>query len=271
MPERVRRADAKDAIWGDEVAGFVTDKVYRSDPALSFVVSSLPAGAHFTFSDRAWPVSESCNLIYVLKGSFTALVPQTGEVRVAHPGEVIVVPPRIWHFGYNFSDETAEFIECLGPAQPGTPRKDLPKPTRPVAALATAAARCGSTSTAVATPSLPVGTAATAMRVIIGDKNPILGEILINHPLAAAIRLTLSAGHRSDLITLPQDAMCYCLDGQVQIQTIEAEHAFTALCADDAVYLPRGAQFRCLNPAASNGHILITLSGEMTEITTDAP
>lgn len=261
---RVRRAEATDAIWGDDIAGFVTDKVYRSDPALSFVVSSLPSGGHFTFSDRAWPVSESCNAIYVLKGSLTALVPQTGEVKTACPGDVIVVPPRVWHFGYNFSDVTAEFIECLGPAQPGTPRKDLPKPVPPFPEWEKVVAHGAKEASRTGESALIIGTAVSATRAIIGNKHPLLGEILVNHPLAAVLRLTIPAGRQSDLITLPHDTMCYCLDGTVQIQTTEPQPAFTALDADDALHLVRGTRFRCTNPGTTHSRLLVTLTGSMS-------
>lgn len=263
MLERVRRHEARDAIWGDDIAGFVADKVYRSDPALSFVVSSLPAGAHFTFSERAWPVSESCNLIYVLRGSFTALVPQTGEARTAHPGDVLVVPPRVWHFGYNFSDEAAEFIECLGPGQPGTPRKDLPKPATPFPSWDKAAL---AGTRAADAPALIAGAAATAMPAIIGDRNPLLGQILVNHPLAAALRLTLPAGRRSDAVTLPHDAMCYGLEGEVQLDSASPNSAFVTLGPDDAVYLPRRSRLCLANPGAGNAGLLLTLTGPLGEL-----
>ena len=126
----VRREDAEPATWGDAVSGTVADRVYGRGHAdgLYLCHSTIAVGAGFTLSETSWPVSLGWNAIHVLSGRFLAREPFTGMARAVLPGETLVVPPRVWHFGRSLGEDPLEMLEFIGPATPGARREALPRP-----------------------------------------------------------------------------------------------------------------------------------------------
>lgn len=128
----VRQSGARPAVWGDQVSGQVSDRVYgRPDPTgLYLCHSTLAAGKSFSMSAGAWPVSEGWNAIHVLRGRFQVLEPCTGECVEVGPGGTLIVPPRVWHFGQAGGTEPVEMLEFIGPPTPGLKREALEHPPR---------------------------------------------------------------------------------------------------------------------------------------------
>jgi mannose-6-phosphate isomerase-like protein (cupin superfamily) len=116
-PTLVRREDAVRFLWGDPKAHFVPDLIYGRGERVAGLIFKLAPGEYFRTSDTWRTVYDQDRYYYVVCGELTIQDPETGDVAVAKPGEVIYWRGARYHFGYNFNFEETLVLDWYAPQE----------------------------------------------------------------------------------------------------------------------------------------------------------
>src|SRR5579885_619831 len=114
-PTLIRRRDVGLQLWGDDESGEVPDAIYISNEKIHLMVFTLPPGRGFTHSSSFRTVFDADELYHVLEGELVMNNPETGEVRVARPGEAVFFRADTWHHGFSYSREETRVLEFIAP------------------------------------------------------------------------------------------------------------------------------------------------------------
>jgi quercetin dioxygenase-like cupin family protein len=106
-------------VWGDAVAGRVTDWIYVSSQKICQLVFGLPAGGAFRHSENYKTIFAADEVYVVLSGTLMLANPQHGEVQRLRPGEAAFFRRDTWHHGFSCGCEPLCVLEYFapGPAQ----------------------------------------------------------------------------------------------------------------------------------------------------------
>lgn len=102
-------------LWGDKIAGEVSDWIYVSSSKIHQLVFGLPPGGWFRHSADYRTIFAADEIYYVLSGVLALNNPETGEVHRAVPGEAVFFRRDTWHHGYNLSSEPLRVLELFAP------------------------------------------------------------------------------------------------------------------------------------------------------------
>jgi quercetin dioxygenase-like cupin family protein len=102
-------------IWGDPIAGEVTDWIYASTDNIHCLVFGLAPGREFRHSAEFRTVFGADEVLQVLRGTLVIANPETGEVLKAETGERVTFGPDTWHHGFAHGSEPLRVLELYAP------------------------------------------------------------------------------------------------------------------------------------------------------------
>jgi len=253
----VRAGDTSLLLWGDEKTGFVNDQFHAQSKQLILVTISMPPGRRFHHSETNKPVYTGHTGLYVLEGQYTVQYPDTGEVRVAEQGEILVLRGPQWHFGYNFSDRELRVLEtiCLVTAPGAVANPACPSPE---AGFDREAIRDFPATRSA--PRLEVVTRRSALNVIVGEQRQTLLRVLASTDKLTVAVFDLIGGQRTEAFNFSRDAALYVEKGRLNVR-IQAESVWEELCPGDAFFFPAGTIWEVFNHGANAASAHLSLAG----------
>jgi quercetin dioxygenase-like cupin family protein len=102
-------------IWGDTIAGEVTDWIYASTQNIHCLVFGLAPGQEFRHSTEFRTVFGADEVLEVLSGILVLANPETGEVQRVAAGERVTFGPDTWHHGFAHGTEPLRVLELYAP------------------------------------------------------------------------------------------------------------------------------------------------------------
>ncbi|HEY0104693.1 MAG TPA: hypothetical protein VGB91_01320 [Rhizomicrobium sp.] len=255
----VRRADAPQLVWGDDECGFVPDLLHVSCAQMDLLAFRLPPGGRYTASGTNRAVYRTDVAMYVLQGQFTVQLPESGEVAVVEAGELMLLPMRSFHFGYNFSDRELWVIEAIPKVPP------LPTPytgTFPVPGLGIDARGLKDfpRSRPEAQAKICVIGRSAACNVILGSDRKVLMRVLASCENVSVAVFDLLAGQRSETFRCEKDATLYVERGRLHVR-IAAEGLWDEMNPEDAFFLPAGCEWQVFNGGDKTASAHFALAG----------
>lgn len=246
-PTRIGLSDVPYVIWGDDESGFVNDLFYVLSTQMVLVTVTMPPGARFRSSDRFRAYFDTHECLYVLQGEYTCQDPETGEVRAARQGEMLFMPERRWHYGYNFGTEELRLLECIAPPTNQAALAHVPRPSA-IVGLDTAASTgwpgCDRTAS-----NLKVCTRSGALTAILGFEHPARAEILASTARVSFAVITLRPNSRTGEISFPHD-VCYHGDvGRFYVKCPSTGDYFMG-APGDVIFIPAGHKHMLFNHSA---------------------
>jgi oxalate decarboxylase/phosphoglucose isomerase-like protein (cupin superfamily) len=258
-PTLVRRSEVPYVIWGDAESGFVNDLFYVLSNQLVFVTVTLPPGGRFRSSDRFRPFFDTHECLYVLEGRYTCQDPETGEVRTAETGEMLFMPEKRWHYGYNFGEHDLHLLECIAPPTNAAALAHVPRPSALVGFDASALKDWPRQSEG-AVRKLRVCRRDEALGAVLGDGNPVLAEVFASTERVFFAMVTVPPNSRSDLIAFPSDVCYHGYTNSLQIE-VPGSGEYFGVGSRDVVYLPRGTTHRLFNHTSATSWVLLGGAG----------
>lgn len=264
-PTLVRANETSLLLWGDEQTGFVNDQFHAQSKQLVLVSISMPPGRRFHHSDTNKPVYTGHAGLYVLEGQYTVQFPDTGEVRVAEQGELLLLRGPQWHFGYNFSDRELRVLETISPlAAPGA-LDSLVCPSPEAGFDRRAIVDFPATRAAAR---LEVVTRRTALNIIVGEQHPLLLRVLASTDNLTVAVLDLIGGQRTDVFRFSRDATLYVEKGKIHVR-IQTDGVWEELNPGDAYFFPEGTSWEVFNHGAASAGAHLAIAGNFAQ--TSAP
>jgi mannose-6-phosphate isomerase-like protein (cupin superfamily) len=260
-PTVIRRRDVQLVLWGDDESGYVNDLFYVLSRQMVLTTICMPPGGSFAASDRYRPIYDTHEGLYVLEGQYTIQNPETGEVRVAEPGQMVLMREKQWHYGYNFSDGELRLLETIVPPASQAALAHVPRPRRAKGADVAALADWPRTRSA-ARADMDVIDEAGALNVLLGETRPVLARILASTPRLALATLELRAGQRSDRLMFGGDATLYVERARLHVR-VPAADAWEELFADDCFFLPAGTEHEIWNAGAERCRAILSVAGSL--------
>lgn len=112
---RIPYANATRHVWGDEMAGKVSDTTYLSTKHLTQLLFEMAPQKRFLHSENFKTIFAADELYFVVNGVLALANPATGEVVQAKRGEAIFFQRDTWHHGFNVSNERLRVVEYFAP------------------------------------------------------------------------------------------------------------------------------------------------------------
>jgi len=257
-PTLIPFAQAPRFLWGDAEAGFVSDWIYGSSPAIHMMTFELNIGGRFGNSPDFKTYYNCAETYHCLKGEFTFHCPETGEVHVLRRGDTLYFPPDTWHWGYNFGQETCHVLECLTPRteeaveayakqQPWLKEIRYALPAA-IGNFVPGGERKGERARLVR--------ASDYLFEIVGEKHPIrIGLVCSTEMLTVGI-VDLFPGQESEPISHPSDKVLYCLEGRANVYVPDARPNWWELNPGDGGFIPAKCRHAFFNSSDGMAKLL---------------
>lgn len=245
-PTKIARESVTQFLWGDEQSGLVADWIYASTDRVHMLVYGLPrdGACRHSPSHRTIFGADVCYL--VLEGTLALANPETGEVKVANPGELLFFRKDTWHHIFSKGETPLRVLEYFAPP-PSTGTSRAYAATRPYLKEARY-------ERADDVGALPSDDRHDTLRLISPTDSAwrLEGAMLVGllvsteHLHVAALRLRQS--ETSDVRRRGGDAVVYVTGGTLHVRsTYEGSTHWFELREGDAVYLPIGAEQQFFN------------------------
>jgi quercetin dioxygenase-like cupin family protein len=114
-PTKIAYDDVTRHLWGDPVAGEVSDWVYVSSDKIHQIVFGLPPRGWFKHSESSRTVFGADEIYYVIEGEMTLCNPETGEVHVVRQDEAAFFRKDTWHHAFNRGQKQLRVLEFMAP------------------------------------------------------------------------------------------------------------------------------------------------------------
>jgi quercetin dioxygenase-like cupin family protein len=248
---KVAYADAPYILWGDEDSGQVNDILNMVSDRIILAEIRLLPGTGFRASSRHKPIYDADVCIYVLQGEYTVLLPDTGIVRVARKGEVLLLRGPQWHFGHNFGSEETRCLETISPPSNAALFADAVCPS-PIMGFE---ASGGPDNRA-----LTVVRPAQAISAVIGTKNLLRLDVMVDDARVSLALVTVLSGQQSDPLQFTYAATFYVEHGSVAIDNL-TDGGSEWLNEGDAFFLPPETMWRLRNFSVSGAYGQIAVAG----------
>jgi quercetin dioxygenase-like cupin family protein len=260
-PTLILGRDALRFLWGDKEAGLVSDWIYGSSRNIHLMAFSLSTGQRFANSADFKTYYNAAETYYCLKGEFTFHCPETGEIQVLQQGDTLYIPPKTWHFGYNFGHEECRVLESLAPPIPEAVDQfaAAQEPLRNIALVQKEAI-----GNLVGKNTVPP-TRTTLIRSgeyfwhLHGNTNPVRVGLAVASNLLTTGFIELYPGQRSDTLTHPGDKIVYVTNGILNIRIWDSED-WWELGSDDTCFIPANCQYSLFNCGDSQVRLLFSVA-----------
>ena len=129
-PAHIPYRSVRRYVWGDPVAGEVSDWIYVSSERIHALVFGLPPHGAFRHSPDHRTVFAADELLYVLEGTMAIANPETGEVQRIETGESVFFRRDTWHHAFAHGAGPLRVLELFAPP-PATGSSGAYSRTRP--------------------------------------------------------------------------------------------------------------------------------------------
>ena len=254
-PTVIRRGDTAHHVWGDRIAGFVTDRVISSTQQLHVLEYELPPSGEFRHSELNQTVFGADVLYMVLSGSLLLANPETGEVVRSDAGEGRLFHRGTWHNGFNPSTtETVRVLEFFSPPPARGTASDFSRTQPPLDSVLyrdtrwsgrwpeARALQAASTSFADVSPR-------NALLSFRDDDPGHLIATLVDTQFLRVDHGTVRSGHVEDFVDADAESVLYVTEGELWVDVWAAGVGYQAtsvLLPGDAMFLPAGCSERLL-------------------------
>lgn len=252
-PTHIRYADVTRHLWGDPVAGEVSDWIYASTDKIHQLLFGLAPGGAFRHSDSARTIFAADEVLYVISGVMVLVNPQTGEVHPVRKGEAAFFRRDTWHHAFNHSSEPLLVVEYFAPppsqGTSGRYAQTKPNLTAPLYAqdhllgqwpMQQAQIRSGDSIRVLRRQD-------TLWRLEGAQQQMLVGiQAATEHLTTGTIELL--PGQKSDLHVHGGDECLYLLDGTLNVYAPEKDgQKWFELEPRDGFYVPHGAPHQYWN------------------------
>jgi len=259
----IRDEDAPRILWGDDTSGFVNDVINLKSKELVVATICLPPGGYYRASDTHKAIYDANGCFYVLQGEYTLQLPDSGEVRTAKAGQVILLRGPQLHFGYNFSDQELRVVEMISPPPEGSHLKDRPLPDPARGVLAKALEDYPSSGTR-APWLLDVVGREMALNAVVGSHNPLRLRIFTSSNRISVAAFDLLSGRRTDSMSMSREAALYLEQGVLHVRNL-TNGRWEKLTAGDVYLLPAGSEWELFNQSEGRTSGLLVVAGNLNE------
>jgi quercetin dioxygenase-like cupin family protein len=237
-PTVIKAADAPRFLWGDPEAGFVSDWIHGSSLKIHMMSFSMAVGQKFVNSPDFKTYYDCAETYYCQKGEFTFHCPETGEVQVIKAGEFLYIPPRTWHFGYNFGREECRITEIITPPvreriEDFSARHELGAVKQVldgvIGGFAGSAAGLATRSRVVRPEDY--------LHELVGREKPIRVGLVCSTDLLTTGVVELYPGQASEPLAHPGDKVVFVLEGMLNVRVWPTEE-WWELHAGDTCFVP---------------------------------
>jgi len=243
-------------IWGDDESGEVADAIYISNEKIHMMVFTMPPRGGFTHSGEFRTFFDADELYYVLSGELVMNNPETGEVRVARPGEAVQFGGDTWHHGFTHGTEPARILEFIapGPLSGNTQAYAHTKPN--LTTIKTSDDRWlgrwpMARDEARGAATMHVLTERDVLWQLEGEERVLVG-IRVSTERVTIGSVHLHPGQRSDAHTHGGDECVFVLEGEVGIRLPDYEgQTWYELEPEDGMFIPEATPHRYQNFSGS--------------------
>ncbi|MCI4644771.1 MAG: cupin domain-containing protein [Hyphomonadaceae bacterium] len=268
-PGLIRKSEVSPLLWGDEQAGFANDLFYRLTPELAIVVACVAPGGRFTSSDTFRTVFDSDEALFILEGQYTIQNPETGEVRVADEGELILLRGPQWHYGYNFSDRELRIFEAIAPVDLNNSTADMVRPEVAKGFDPSALEDFPRTRDSGAC-NMDVVARDQSVAVLYGEQNPVRLDVFASNDRVSLALIELAPGQRTDSIRLPFEAAVFVTSGCLHVRVPDGG-VWTEVTVDELFALPPNTEWQLFNGKADRCSVVLAVAGNIATGFTAAP
>lgn len=264
-PRLIRRSDAVAHVWGDDEAGYVTDRVLSSTDQLHALEFDLAPGGGFRHSALNQTVFGADVLYYVLEGELLLTNPQSGEVVRAEQGTGRLFHRGTWHNGFAASvSAPVRVLEFFSPPPSRGTASDFAK-RQP--ALDDALYRDErwegrwpqARAEREAATSFHRVSAADALLSFRDSVPSHLVATLVSTPYLHVIEGTVQPGHVEQFRIVDRESVLTVLEGELWVDVWSDSIGFQAtnvLGPGDSMFLPLGCSERLLVRSAAPARYL---------------
>ena len=260
-PTHIRYNDVTRHLWGDAETGFVDDWIYASTDKIHQLVFGLAGGQGFKHSESYRTVFGADEVLIVLSGVFGSANPETGEVRVVHPGEAIFFRKDTWHHGYALTSEPVRVLEYFAPP-PSTGTSGAYAKTRPYVEKSVYVQKRYLGQWPAARPQEKAAATMHHLRdsdmlwrLDEGDQGVLTGLYASTEHLTAG-RTTLLPGRFSSYAKHGGDLCLYVVSGVLNVQTPTREgQVWFEVHPQDGFFIPAGVEYRFGNQGAGTATV----------------
>lgn len=264
-PRLIRRVDAVPHVWGDDEAGYVTDRVLSSTDQLHALEFELAPGGGFRHSAMNQTVFGADVLYYVLEGALLLTNPETGEVVRAETNTGRLFHRGTWHNGFTASSAApVRVLEFFSPPPSRGTASDF---ARRQPALAEPLYRDSrwegrwpeARAEREASTSFHHVDAHNAL-LSFRDSSPAhVIATLVSTPFLQVIEGTVQPAHVEEFRVVERESVITVLEGELWVDVWSDSVGFQAtnvLLPGDSMFLPIGCSERLLVRSASPARYL---------------
>jgi quercetin dioxygenase-like cupin family protein len=233
-------------LWGDGEAGEVADWIYVSSEKIHMLTYALAPGASCLHSDAHRTVFGADVTYHVLDGRLLLANPETGEVRVAEPGDTILFRRDTWHHIFSHDTRQLRVLEFFAPPpSTGTSRTYAHQRPYLVESRHSDDSLLGIWPMPTPDPTLHLRRKHEALWRL--DGNALVGVIVSTEHLTMG-SLSLMPGKRSAVEMHGGDESIYVTSGVLHVRTVAQEGAgWHELHPSDGFYCPEGVRHQYFN------------------------
>jgi quercetin dioxygenase-like cupin family protein len=247
-------------LWGDSVAGEVSDWIYVSSARIHALVFGLPPHGAFRHSPDHRTVFAADEVLYVLEGTMAIANPETGEVQRIETGESVFFRRDTWHHAFAHGAGPLRVLELFAPP-PATGSSGAYSRTRPYLEESRYADD-GLLGTLAPTRQAARTLTQIDRRDIVWrrDLDVLVGLLASTEHLTAAL-LEVDPGQSAAQHEHAGDEILYLTEGRMHVRAWQADdvHVFE-LEPDDACYIPSGCRHEYRNYRGSTARAVLGIA-----------
>jgi quercetin dioxygenase-like cupin family protein len=250
-PASIPRRTVQRHVWGDPLAGEVSDWIYVSSEQIHALVFGLAPHGEFRHSPDHRTVFGADELLYVLEGVMAIANPETGEVQRLEAGESVFFRRDTWHHAFAHGTSPLRVLELFAPP-PATGSSGAYSRTQP---YLDGARYADDSALGRMAPAEPSGTTLRRLerRDIVWrrDLGVLVGLLASTEHLTAGL-LEVDPGQSAAPHAHAGDEILYVTEGTLHVRAWHGSevHVFE-LEPDDACYVPAGSEHEYRNYGGS--------------------
>lgn len=247
-------------LWGDPVAGEVSDWIYVSSARIHALVFGLPPHGAFRHSPDHRTVFAADELLYVLEGTMAIANPETGEVQRIETGASVFFRRDTWHHAFAHGTGPLRVLELFAPP-PATGSSGAYSRTRPYLEESRYAEDGLLGTLAPATQRARTLTPIDRRDIVWRrDLDVLVGLLASTEHLTTAL-LEVDPGQSSAQHAHAGDEILYLTEGTLHVRAWQGDdvHVFE-LEPDDACYIPGGCRHEYRNYSGSTARAVLGIA-----------
>ena len=246
-PASIPRRTVQRHVWGDPLAGEVSDWIYVSSEQIHALVFGLAPHGEFRHSPDHRTVFGADELLYVLEGVMAIANPETGEVQRLEAGESVFFRRDTWHHAFAHGNGPLRVLELFAPP-PATGSSGAYSRTQPYLDRDRYADDSALGKLAPAQPSDTTLRRIDRSSIVWRrDLGVLVGLLASTEHLTAGV-VEVDPGQSASPHAHAGDEILYVTEGTLHVRAWDGDqvHVFE-LEPDDACYVPAGCEHEYRN------------------------